>query len=115
MSTVDDILKHERKAEEDYYAILGCDESATVSTLIILRYQYCHDNGSGYNQLHRQEGRAENLLALLVTLTLVSPCYYAYILGYDIPAFTCAPPRIQSSFLCTYVVCFLSTTRYQIN
>lgn len=30
MSGVDNILNYKRKAEEDYYAILGCDENSTV-------------------------------------------------------------------------------------
>lgn len=31
MTNVDSILNYTRTEEEDYYAILGCDESATVS------------------------------------------------------------------------------------
>jgi hypothetical protein len=31
MTNVDSILNYTRTEEEDYYGILGCDESATVS------------------------------------------------------------------------------------
>lgn len=31
MTNVDEILNYKKKEDEDYYAILGCDESATVS------------------------------------------------------------------------------------
>lgn len=30
MTNVDEILNYKRKEEEDYYAILGCDEDSTV-------------------------------------------------------------------------------------
>lgn len=30
MSGVDEILNYKRKEEDDYYAILGCDEDSTV-------------------------------------------------------------------------------------
>jgi len=35
MTDVDSILNYTRSAEEDYYAILGCDETATVSVKVI--------------------------------------------------------------------------------
>ena len=31
MTNVDEILNYKRKEEEDYYGILGCDETSTVS------------------------------------------------------------------------------------
>jgi hypothetical protein len=31
MTSVDSILNYARTEEEDYYGILGCDETATVS------------------------------------------------------------------------------------
>jgi hypothetical protein len=31
MTSVDSILNYDRTEEEDYYGILGCDETATVS------------------------------------------------------------------------------------
>lgn len=35
MNKVDEILNYKRTADEDYYAILGCDENATVSVIIV--------------------------------------------------------------------------------
>ena len=35
MTDVDSILNYTRSEEEDYYAILGCDETATVSVKVI--------------------------------------------------------------------------------
>jgi hypothetical protein len=37
MTNVDSILNYTRTEEEDYYAILGCDESATVSVNVKYR------------------------------------------------------------------------------
>lgn len=34
MTNVDSILNYTRTEEEDYYAILGCDESSTVSVKV---------------------------------------------------------------------------------
>ncbi|KAJ3619428.1 hypothetical protein MTP99_005110 [Tenebrio molitor] len=33
MTNVDEILNYKRKEEEDYYAILGCDEDSTVEQI----------------------------------------------------------------------------------
>lgn len=38
--SVDDILSYKATADEDLYAILGCDESATVSKTVLMS-QYC--------------------------------------------------------------------------
>ena len=35
MTDVDSILNYPRSEEGDYYAILGCDETATVSVKVI--------------------------------------------------------------------------------
>lgn len=34
MTNVDEILNYKKKAEEDYYGILGCDEDSTVGIII---------------------------------------------------------------------------------
>lgn len=34
MTGVDEILNYQRNPDDDYYALLGCDENSTVSTYI---------------------------------------------------------------------------------
>lgn len=42
MSGVDEILNYKRSADEDYYAILGCDEHSSVSN---------NNNNNSFNYL----------------------------------------------------------------
>lgn len=72
MTTVDDILKHDRKGEEDFYGLLGCDESATVSHLInILDFCFLYIKITGIcsaaNLFGNESERAH--INTLVTLT----------------------------------------------
>lgn len=36
MSAVDSIINYKRNPDEDFYAMLNCDESSTVSTKIMI-------------------------------------------------------------------------------
>lgn len=43
MSVVDDVLNYKPSEDEDFYALLGCDESASVSYIlfIVIRPSFC--------------------------------------------------------------------------
>lgn len=36
MTSVADILDYKKKEDEDYYAIIGCDENSTVSRIYLI-------------------------------------------------------------------------------
>jgi hypothetical protein len=41
MSNVDEILSYKKNPDEDFYALLNCDESSSVSTLSDKNFNFC--------------------------------------------------------------------------
>nr|CAI5863859.1 unnamed protein product [Callosobruchus analis] len=58
MATVDQILDYKKKEEEDYYAILGCDENSTVEQIQaeykVRALQYHPDKNEGNKEAEQK-------------------------------------------------------------
>nr|CAH7728643.1 unnamed protein product [Callosobruchus chinensis] len=58
MATVDQILDYKKKEEEDYYAILGCDENSTIEQIQaeykVRALQYHPDKNEGNKEAEQK-------------------------------------------------------------
>ena len=77
---VDSILQYKSDPNEDYYAILGCDESATVEQILVeykIRAKSCHPDKNSHDP--ESQERFQRLLQVSSTTYCVYIIEYKFI------------------------------------
>ena len=70
---VDSILQYKSDPNEDYYAILGCDESATVEQILVeykIRAKSCHPDKNSHDP------ESQERFQRLLQVGLITYCVY---------------------------------------
>ena len=82
---VDSILQYKSDPNEDYYAIIGCDESATVEQILVeykIRAKSCHPDKNSHDP-ESQEQFQRLLQVRSTTFKNTYPQYVVYIIEYE--------------------------------